>query len=89
MLFLIGFVGIVINRQSLLISIMCIEVMLLGLVCNFSIYSQFTGNNLGQILSLFILSIAAAESAVGLGLLITAFKANNSLNIQLYDKSKY
>ena len=81
-LFFIGFLGLVINKYNLLINMMSIEIMLLGLVCCFGIYSQFTENFLGQIFSLFILSIAAAESAVGLGLLIISYKALNSLHIK-------
>ena len=66
LLFIIGIVGIVINRRNILIIIMCVELVLLSLNLNFIIFSVYFDDLYGQLFSLFILTVAAAESALGL-----------------------
>jgi NADH-quinone oxidoreductase subunit K len=70
-IFFIGMFGILVNRQNILVVFMCIEVMLLGVNLNFILISVHLDDLYGQIFSLFILTVAAAESAVGLAILIT------------------
>ena len=65
LLFIIGLVGIVLNRRNILIILMCVELVLLSLNLNFIIFSVYFDDLYGQLFSLFILTVAAAESAVG------------------------
>ena len=69
-LYIIGMIGIVFNRRSILIILMCIELMLLSLNLNFIVFSVYFDDLYGQLFSLFILTVAASESAVGLAIII-------------------
>lgn len=79
-LFILGVVGIVWNKKNILIMLLCIELLFFSLGLNFIFLSFFVGNNLGQILCLFIVTIAAAETAIGLSLLVIAHKLGNKIN---------
>lgn len=70
-LFFLGIIGIVINRQSVIITIMCIELMLLALNLNFVTLCNYLDDMLGVIFCIFILTVAAAESSIGLAILIS------------------
>ena len=80
-LFLIGVFGILINRKNVLIVLMCIEIMLLSVNLNFIIYSIYLDDFVGQIFSLFILTVAAGESAIGLAILILYNRLRNKISI--------
>lgn len=80
-LFLIGVTGILINRKNVLIVLMCIEIMLLSVNLNFLISSLYMGDFVGQIFSLFILTVAAGESAIGLAILILYNRIRNRISI--------
>ncbi len=80
-LFLIGLTGILINRKNVLIVLMCIEIMLLSVNLNFLISSLYMGDFVGQIFSLFILTVAAGESAIGLAILILYNRIRNRISI--------
>ncbi len=80
-LFLIGTFGILYNRRNILIVLMCIEIILLSVNLNFIIFSIYLDDFLGQIFSLFILTVAAAESAIGLAILILYFRAMGHISI--------
>ena len=80
-LFLIGVLGLVLNRKNILITIMSIELMLLAVNLNFVIFSIYLDDIIGQIFVLFILTIAATESAIGLAILVVYYKLKNSIKI--------
>ena len=81
-LFLIGVLGLVINRNNILIIIMSIEIMLLAVNLNFVIFSIYLDDIVGYVFVLFILTIAAAESAIGLAILSAYYKLNNTIQLE-------
>jgi NADH-quinone oxidoreductase subunit K len=80
-LFCISVAGIFINRKNVIILLMCIELMLLSVNMNFIAFSHFLGDIGGQIFVFFILTVAAAESAIGLAILVVLFRAKNTINV--------
>lgn len=80
-LFFIGLFGIVFNRKSVLLILMCIELILLSVNLNFICFSVYLDDFYGQIFSLFILTIAAAESAIGLAILILYYRIRGKILI--------
>lgn len=81
LLFLSGIFGILLNRQNILIVLMCIEIILLSVNLNFITFSVYLDDFLGQIFSLFVLTVAAAESAVGLAILILYYRIRGNISI--------
>ena len=81
-LFLIGTIGIVFNNRSILIIIMCIEVILLSVNINFIIYSTYLDDFIGQIFALIIMTVAAAESAIGLAIIILFFRLKGNISLK-------
>jgi NADH-quinone oxidoreductase subunit K len=79
--FLIGLIGLIINRRNILIILMCIELALLGLNLNFILFSIYFDDLYGQLFSLFILTVAAAESALGLAIIIIYYRLRGSILI--------
>lgn len=88
-LFFIGFVGIVLNIQNILVVLMSAEIMLLGVSLNFILFSVYTLDFKGQIFALFIIVIAAAETAIGLGLLIIIYRVLGDINFKLLRNFKH
>ena len=80
-LFAIGVVGIFLNRRNVIIVLMAIELMLLAVNMNFIAFSHFLGDAAGQIFVFFILTVAAAEAAIGLAILVTLFRNLESIEI--------
>lgn len=80
-LFLIGVLGLVLNRKNILIILMSIELMLLSVNLNFIIFSIYLDDIIGQIFVLFILTIAATESAIGLAILSVYYKLKNTIQM--------
>jgi len=80
-LFLIGVLGLVLNRKNILITLMSIELMLLAVNLNFVIFSIYLDDIAGYVFVLFILTIAAAESAIGLAILTIYYKLKNTIRI--------
>ncbi len=80
-LFCISVAGIFINRKNVIILLMCIELMLLSVNMNFIAFSHFLGDIGGQIFVFFILTVAAAESAIGLAILVVLFRNRNTINV--------
>ena len=78
-LFLISTLGIIINNRNILITIMCIELLLLSLNLNFVIFSSYLDDMYGQLFSLFILTVAAAESSIGLAIIIVYYRIRGSI----------
>ena len=87
-LFFIGILGLVLNRKNVIITLMSLELMLLAVNLNFIIFSVYLDDIVGQVFVLFILTIAATESSIGLALLMVYFKLKNSINMEKIKKSK-
>ncbi|HEX7559460.1 MAG TPA: NADH-quinone oxidoreductase subunit NuoK [Usitatibacter sp.] len=81
LLFAIGVVGIFLNRKNLIILLMAIELMLLAVNMNFIAFSHYLGDLSGQVFVFFILTVAAAESAIGLAILVSLFRNLKSINV--------
>ena len=81
LLFLIGFFGIFLNRKNVIIILMSIELILLAVNINFVSFSYFLGDLTGQIFSLFVLTVAAAEAAIGLAILVCFFRNKGSIAV--------
>jgi NADH-quinone oxidoreductase subunit K len=81
LLFLIGVFGILFNRKSILVVLMCIELLLLSVNLNFLLFSVYLDDFYGQIFSLFILTIAASEAAIGLAILILYYRLRGNISI--------
>ena len=81
-LFALSVAGIFINRRNVLLLLMCIELMLLAANYNFVAFSRYLGNIDGQIFVFFILTVAAAESAIGLAILVVLFRERRSINVE-------
>tara|TARA_B100001778_G_scaffold310426_1_gene292600 strand:- start:852 stop:1157 length:306 start_codon:yes stop_codon:yes gene_type:complete len=88
LLFCISIAGIFINRKNILLLLMSIELMLLSVNTNFIIFSHFSSDITGQVFVFFILAVAAAESAIGLAIIVSLFRIRNSLEINLINKLK-
>jgi len=80
-LFCLGLFGIILNRQNIIIVLMSIELLLLSINLNFIYFSVFIDDVIGQIFALLILTVAAAESAIGLAILILFFKIYGDISI--------
>ena len=80
-LFCLGLLGIILNRQNIIIILMSIELLLLSINLNFIYFSVFLDDIVGQIFALLILTVAAAESAIGLAIMIVFFKIHGDISI--------
>ena len=87
-LFAIGLVGIFLNRKNVIILLMSIELMLLAVNMNFVAFSHYLQDISGQIFVFFILTVAAAESAIGLAILVVLFRNMRTINVDELDKLK-
>ena len=87
-LFAISVVGIFLNRKNVIILLMAIELMLLAVNMNFIAFSHFLEDTAGQIFVFFILTVAAAESAIGLAILVVLFRSVHTINVDDLDKLK-
>ena len=74
-----GLVGLTFNRRNFLVSLMCIELILLSININFLVFSIYLDDLYGHLFSLFILTVAAAESAIGIALIIAYYRLRNSI----------
>ena len=81
MLFALAVVGIFLNRKNLIVLLMAIELMLLAVNINFVAFSRYLGDMHGQVFVFFILTVAAAESAIGLAILVLLFRNRASINV--------
>jgi NADH-quinone oxidoreductase subunit K len=81
LLFAISVVGIFLNRKNVIVLLMAIELMLLAVNMNFVAFSHFYGDAAGQIFVFFILAVAAAESAIGLAILVVLFRNRASIHV--------
>jgi NADH-quinone oxidoreductase subunit K len=88
LLFAIGVVGIFMNRKNLIVLLMAIELMLLAVNLNFVAFSHYLGDMAGQVFVFFILTVAAAESAIGLASLVVLFRTRSTIAVDELDTLK-
>ena len=88
LLFAISVVGIFLNRKNVIILLMAIELMLLAVNMNFVAFSHYLNDMAGQVFVFFILTVAAAESAIGLAILVVLFRNRESINVEELDELK-
>lgn len=88
MLFSISMVGIFLNRKNIVILLMAIELNLLAVNMNFIAFSHYLGDSAGQVFVFFILTVAAAEAAIGLAILIVVFRNRRTINVEDLDMLK-
>jgi NADH-quinone oxidoreductase subunit K len=87
-LFGLSVAGIFLNRKNVIILLMAIELMLLAVNINFVAFSHFRGDISGQVFVFFILTVAAAESAIGLAILVVLFRNRHTINVDDLDSMK-
>lgn len=82
LLFTLGVVGIFLNRKNLIVILMSVELILLAVNINFVAFSHFRGDLTGQIFTLFVLTVAAAETAIGLAIMVIYFRGRRTLAVE-------
>ena len=87
-LFSLSVAGIFINRKNVIVLLMSIELMLLAVNMNFVAFSHFNGDTTGQVFVFFILTVAAAEAAIGLAILVLLFRNRDSINVEDINEMK-
>ena len=87
-LFSLSVAGIFLNRKNVILLLMCIELMLLAVNFNFVAFSRMLGDLTGQVFVFFILTVAAAEAAIGLAILVVLFRNTRSINVEELDRLK-
>jgi NADH-quinone oxidoreductase subunit K len=80
-LFALAVAGIFINRKNIILLLMCVELLLLAANFNFVAFSRYLGNIDGQVFVFFVLTVAAAEAAIGLAILVVLFRERRSINV--------
>lgn len=81
-LFVIGIFGIFLNRKNVIVILMSLELMLLAVNINFVAFSSYLGDLAGQVFTLFVLTVAAAEAAIGLAILVCFFRNRGSIEVE-------
>jgi NADH-quinone oxidoreductase subunit K len=84
-LFGIGLAGIMINRKNIIVVLMSVELLLLAVNTNFIAFSYFMENTIGQIFVFFILTVASAEAAIGLAIMVVLFRRRGTIEVQALD----
>jgi NADH-quinone oxidoreductase subunit K len=87
-LFSISVIGIFMNRKNLIVLLMAVELMLLAVNMNFVAFSHYLGDTAGQVFVFFILTVAAAESAIGLAILVVLFRNLKTVEVEELDRLK-
>ena len=88
LLFSLSFLGIIINRTNIILILVCIEIMLLSICLNFMIITLDIDNCIGLVIFIFIITVAAVESAIGLSIMISFYKVKGSISIRLLNLLK-
>jgi len=88
LLFTLSVAGIFINRKNVILLLMCIELMLLAVNFNFITLARYLGDSAGQVFVFFILTVAAAESAIGLAILVVLYRSRRSISVEELDSMK-
>src|ERR1700748_3110925 len=81
-LFTLGILGIFLNRKNVIVILMCVELMLLAVNINLVSFSVFQGNVVGQVFSMLVLTVAAAEAAIGLAILVVYFRNRGTIEVE-------
>jgi NADH-quinone oxidoreductase subunit K len=81
-LFTFGVFGIFVNRKNVIVILMCVELMLLAVNINLVAFSVFQGNVIGQIFAMLVLTVAAAEAAIGLAILVVYFRSRGTIEVE-------
>jgi NADH-quinone oxidoreductase subunit K len=87
-LFVIGVLGIFLNRRNVILMLMAIELLLLAVNINFVAFSAYLGDMKGQIFSMFVLTVAAAEAAIGLAILVIFFRRRGTIAVDAADRMR-
>tara|TARA_B100000029_G_scaffold67066_1_gene59835 strand:- start:1371 stop:1682 length:312 start_codon:yes stop_codon:yes gene_type:complete len=87
-IFSIGLIGIFLNRKNVIVILMCIELMLLSVNINLVSFSIYLQDYVGQVFSMFVLTVAAAEAAVGLAIIVVYFKNKGSIEVEQINSMK-
>ncbi len=87
-LFTLGVVGIFLNRRNVIVILMCVELMLLAVNINLVAFSSFQGNIVGQIFAMLVLTVAAAEAAIGLAILVVYFRNRGTIAVEDINEMK-
>ena len=82
MLFVVGVTGLFINRKSIITILMSVELMLLAVNINFVAFSSYLGDLVGQVFTVFILTVAAAEAAIGLAILVVFYRNTKTIHVE-------
>jgi len=85
LLFGLGIAGIILNRKNMIVLLMSVELILLAVNTNFIAFSYFLGNFTGQIFVFFVLTVAAAEAAIGLAILVVLYRKRHTIEVQNLD----
>jgi NADH-quinone oxidoreductase subunit K len=88
LLFLLGVWGIFLNRKNIIVMLMSIELMLLAINMNFVLFSVYLDDLVGQLFALFVLTVAAAESAIGLALLVVYYRVRGTIAVEFINLLK-
>ena len=88
MLFTIGVIGVFLNRKNVIIILMSLELILLSISINLVAFSSFLNDSVGQIFSLFILTVAAGEAAIGLAILVVYFRNVGNIEVDQINKMR-
>lgn len=88
LLFILSIIGIALNQSNIILILIFIEVMLLSISLNFLIHAYIIDNLLGQVCSIYIITVAAVESAIGLSIMITFYKLRGSISIRILNLLK-
>ncbi len=81
-IFTIGILGLFVNRKNVIVMLMCIELILLAVNINFVAFSSYVGNITGQVFTMFVLTVAAAEAAIGLAILVVYFRNRGTIAVE-------
>lgn len=87
-LFVLGIVGIFLNRKNVIVILMSVELMLLAVNINFVAFSSFLGDLVGQVFAMFVLTVAAAEAAIGLAILVIYFRGRGTIAVEDINQMK-
>ncbi len=87
-LFVIGVLGIFLNRRNVILMLMCIELLLLAVNINLVAFSAYLGDLTGQVFAMFVLTVAAAEAAIGLAIMVIFFRRRGSIAIDAADQMR-
>ena len=88
LIFLLGVIGIFLNRKNIIVILMSIELILLAVNINLVSFSMYLGDLTGQVFTLFILTVAAAEAAIGLAIIVVYYRNSGTIRVEEIDKLK-